>query len=192
MGYRDEFSKYSYVQLIKIILECGYSLNRCGEEITSNPSLSTRHDIDINLDLALQMAEIEEDNGIFSTYFISIRSPFYNPFSASNINKVNKIHEHGHNIATHINNVVSRAENPLSDINILQNIFPFLNTKIVSIHCPGSLDAIKCLLDVPAIRAMYGDVISKSTVYISDSTGRWRYGHPLESEALNPNVQYYC
>ena len=32
---------------------------------------------------------------------------------------------------------------------------------------------------------VYGSAVRGDVAYISDSTGRWRYGHPLESEAFH-------
>ena len=40
-----------------------------------------RHDIDLSLEKALEMAEIEAELGVPAVYFLFLRSPFYNIFS---------------------------------------------------------------------------------------------------------------
>jgi hypothetical protein len=37
--------------------------------------------------------------------------------------------------------------------------------------------------EFPQLNTVYGHAIRGNMAYISDSTGIWRYGHPLESEA---------
>ena len=60
-----------------------------------------RHDIDVNVNFALKMAQLEFDLGIRSTYFFMFRSPFYNLSSRYSQDCVEKIIDLGHEIALH-------------------------------------------------------------------------------------------
>lgn len=162
----------------------GYNFGKFNGNISNQKSLIIRHDIDIDLGAALEMAKLESEMGVKSTYFISMRSPFYNPFSASNANRIKHINALGHDVGTHIGTKLA-YKNPFEDIKILQSNFPFLNEHIATVHHPGSMDAIRDLQKHAAIKSTYAQILNNSVDYISDSTGKWRYGHPLESNTLH-------
>lgn len=183
MGYDNAFSKLGYLELIQAFNNCGYFIGKFNGNLSGNSHLVIRHDIDIDIAAALEMAQIEHELGIASTYFISMRSPFYNPFSASNTIKIKKIHDLGHDVGTHINFKLQDGD-PFNDINIMKSNFPFLNSGIATVHHPENMGMIKNMLNNAAINSTYGQIFDGSMDYISDSTGKWRYGHPLESNTI--------
>ena len=73
------------------------------EELNANKNnqLIIRHDIDLDIDLALDIAKIENSIGARSTYFFLIASESYNLMSRENIEKVKLIRELGHKISLH-------------------------------------------------------------------------------------------
>ena len=185
-----EFSLDGYSQLLSAFKERGYSF--CGfEEIGAhlaegNPFLVLRHDIDLNLRPALEIARIEHEQGLQATYFVLLRSPFYNVFSRSSAETLLQIHGYGHQIATHIDLSFYDDDwaNALMEVEILSKCYPFINTRLVSLH--SSCDLQLMPIDVfQQLDNVYGSAVRGDVAYISDSTGRWRYGHPLESEAFH-------
>ena len=50
-----------------------------------------RHDVDISIKKAVEMAEVEQAAGLHSTYYILLTSPFYNAFSTDNIQRIKTI-----------------------------------------------------------------------------------------------------
>lgn len=60
-----------------------------------------RHDIDISLKKALEMAEKEKQWGISSVYFVLPTSEFYNAFSPENMERIRMIKDLGHTIGLH-------------------------------------------------------------------------------------------
>lgn len=60
-----------------------------------------RHDIDVDLSAAYQMAKVEHDLGVSSTYFLMLRSPVYNLMARHNHTLVNNILGLGHSIGLH-------------------------------------------------------------------------------------------
>src|SRR5215470_4067193 len=87
-GGSPNFSLEAYSELLFTFKDAGYSF--CGfEEINSRlieqrPFLVLRHDIDISLCPALEIARIEYELGVQATYFVLFRSPFSNILSRSN------------------------------------------------------------------------------------------------------------
>jgi hypothetical protein len=60
-----------------------------------------RHDVDLSLDAALALAELEADAGAWSTWFLMTRSVFYNLASQDGERAVARLRELGHRVAHH-------------------------------------------------------------------------------------------
>jgi hypothetical protein len=60
-----------------------------------------RHDVDLSLDAALALAELEADAGAWSTYFLMTRSVFYNLDSHEGERAVERLRGLGHRVAHH-------------------------------------------------------------------------------------------
>ncbi|HEY4385707.1 MAG TPA: hypothetical protein VGN34_14725 [Ktedonobacteraceae bacterium] len=183
------FSLAGYNQLLAALADEGYSFCRYEEIDTrlaaGDPFVVLRHDIDISLRPALEIARLEHERGVQATYFVLLRSPFYNVLSRANAEIMSQIHRYGHQIATHVdltfyNNDCAKA---LGEIETFARCYPFIDPDLVTLHSPYDLHRIPIDL-VPELNRVYGSAIKGDVAYISDSTGRWRYGTPLESEAF--------
>ena len=60
-----------------------------------------RHDVDLSLEAALVMAELEAEEGAWSTWFLMTRSVFYNLASAEGARAIARLRELGHRVAHH-------------------------------------------------------------------------------------------
>ncbi len=60
-----------------------------------------RHDVDLSLDAALAMAELEAGHGAQATYFLMARSEFYNLASPSGERGVERLRQLGHRVGQH-------------------------------------------------------------------------------------------
>jgi hypothetical protein len=60
-----------------------------------------RHDVDIVLDAALRMAELESERGVSATYFLMTRSVFYNLDSREGEAAIERLRELGHRVGLH-------------------------------------------------------------------------------------------
>jgi hypothetical protein len=60
-----------------------------------------RHDVDLSLDAALCMAELEAGAGAGATYFLLTRSEFYNLRSRSGVTAIERLRELGHRVGLH-------------------------------------------------------------------------------------------
>jgi hypothetical protein len=184
------FSEEGYRELLLAFKSAGYTfcsfeeINRCLWE--RQPFVVVRHDIDISLRLALEIARIEHEQGVQATYFVTLHSPFYNALSHSNAEAISQLHQWGHQIALHMDHRPYGGDfaKALLEVNALAQFYPYINTQLVSLHSPINLEQMP-IASFEQLQNVYGHVFSKDMTYISDSTGRWRYGHPLDSEAFH-------
>jgi len=63
--------------------------------------LLLRHDVDLSLEAALEVAEVEARADAVATYFLMLRSEFYNLFSPAGDAAVERLRELGHRVGLH-------------------------------------------------------------------------------------------
>ena len=150
------------------------------------PFIVLRHDLDISLYPALEIARVEHEQGVQATYFVTLHSPFYNALSRSSADIMSQLHQWGHQIALHVDHMVYGGDfaKALLEVNVLARFYPYINTQLVSLHSPTNLEQMP-IASFRELQNVYGHIFSKDMTYISDSTGRWRSGHPLDSEAFH-------
>ncbi len=183
------FSLEGYNDLIVAFKKADYTFCMFDEipqhMIAKHPFVVLRHDIDISLNPALHVAQIEYDQGVQATYFITLHSPFYNALSNPNSQIIAQLHELGHMIALHVDLTIygDDCAKSLAEIDSFIKFYPYATPCIASIHSPIDLARMP-LRQFEQFRRVYEHMFSKDVAYISDSTGRWRFGHPLDSEAF--------
>jgi hypothetical protein len=98
-------------------VSCGFDLAHYGEIVAAAraggyrfahfegaPAVGTvilRHDVDLSLDAAVRMAEVEHDAGASATYFLMTESVFYNLDSSEGVAAIERIRDLGHRVALH-------------------------------------------------------------------------------------------
>jgi hypothetical protein len=97
-------------------LSCAFDLDHYGELLEAATSryrfvhfdhepqagdLFLRHDVDLSLAAALELAELEHAAGATATYFLMTRSVFYNLASAEGVSAVARLRELGHAVGLH-------------------------------------------------------------------------------------------
>ena len=139
-----------------------------------------RHDVDISLEHALKIAQLESDSELHSTFFILLHSPFYNIFTKKNVSIISKISSLGHEIGLHydtdfLSKSLKNARKQLkNEARILEDI---TGQKIISItqHNPTTTTKLNPKLITGFLDAM-NNSLTKNAVYISDSVQNWRKG----------------
>lgn len=63
--------------------------------------LFLRHDVDMSLEAALEVAELESERGVTATYFLMTRSDFYNLDSRIGQRAIARLRELGHAVGLH-------------------------------------------------------------------------------------------
>jgi hypothetical protein len=179
------FCREGYESILAMANSCGYQIRpmrdaRCAEH---GPLLLLRHDVDLSLRLALEMAELEYDRGIAATYFILPHNDFYDPFSPEGRRALIRIIELGHEVGLHCDAAIY-PENPeasrrdiLRDIEAIESIIR-CNVVSASQHIPADRRTVDLsgLVEIDA----YAPWIRKKFVYVSDSSMSWRSATPWD------------
>jgi hypothetical protein len=130
--------------------------------------LFLRHDVDLSLAAALQMAELEAARGVSATYFLMTRSVFYNLGSPEGERAIARLRELGHRIGLH-------ALHPHVDLD--DRFDP-----VLAWHNPDaefmseSVDGLVNVMSPPWF---------DPERYRSDSNQRWRSGDPTAALAAH-------
>lgn len=90
-----------YRTLLQSLLDAGYEFRGFEDAQLSGGEVLLRHDVDWSPQAAAEMAEIEADNDVTSTYFFLITSPFYNAFSSESRRSIERIESLGHDVGLH-------------------------------------------------------------------------------------------
>ena len=158
------------------------------QALSDERHLIVRHDVDMCLESAVRIAEVENQLEICSHYFVLVGSEFYNLWSPSSQKAMERILTFGHKIGLHFdaarydNDFDIQNDNAAKECDTLEAITGQA-IEIISFHRPspsvlGSPDPI-------AGRAhTYQPKYFSAMGYCSDSRGQWHYGHPLEHEAV--------
>lgn len=151
-----------YRELLDAARAGGYRFRTFGA--TPEPGdLFLRHDIDLSLDAALTMAELEAEHGVRTTYLLMTESVFYNLASSEGVAAIARLRELGHAVGLHA--VYPKVE--------LDERFD----AVVSWHNP---DPATMSEPVEGAINVYAEPYFSPQTYRSDSNQRWRAGCPHE------------
>jgi len=139
-----------------------------------------RHDIDFDLGFASEIAKIETELGIKSTFFVMLTNPFYNIFDKWNSNIVNYLMwREDFPVSLRFNPVA--YDNPKLGFQQEEKLFREffgVSFKIISIHIPIQEPLSRFL----KVDHTYKGKWFRDIKYISDSKGFFREGNPFESD----------
>lgn len=76
-----DFTYWAYRYLLGLLRENGYSIRGYHDYGDAPRCVILRHDIDNSLPQAVKLAELEAEEGVHSTWFVLLRTDFYNVFS---------------------------------------------------------------------------------------------------------------
>lgn len=179
---QPDFTRLGFRQLLSDYLDSGYRFSsfQGGATLSGTGTIILRHDIDLSIDMAVEMAEIEATADVQSTYFVLSNSPFYNLTSTQNASALQSICDLGHEVGLHIDASVYSGDltqviaGVKEEATLLERITGRAIT-MYSMHKPGP--HISFLPETigtmtSAYAARFVDEIS----YSSDSKGWWRFG----------------
>ena len=149
-----------YRELLHAAQEGGYRFATFDEEPTPG-ALFLRHDVDLSLDAAVRMAELEAEVGAPATYFLMNQSVFYNLASAEGTATIARLRELGHRVGHHAVFPEAILEERLDMVLAWHNPDPEYMTAPVD----------------GAVNVMAAPYFAPET-YRSDSNQHWRHGCP--------------
>lgn len=175
---------HHYEGFLKTLLDKGYDFIKFHELNKSHGQVILRHDIDFDCHLALQMAELEHQYNIQSTYFFLVCNDSYNISSPNNQKYINKIKALGHEINVHFDpSIYQDIEAGLTrEVQYFEMLFE-TKVNIISLHRPEDL-FLNNDNSINGIEHTYQGKYFKNIKYFADSRGVWRYGHPFNSEVF--------
>jgi len=131
--------------------------------------LFIRHDVDFDLDLAVELAKIEYKMGVRAVYFVMVTSPYYNIFSEEF--GIFEILELGHDVLLHYDHKFDWK----LQLDIFTDFMGYC-PDLISMHRPRNTDKLDA--NPIKIESTYSDRYSKDAKYFSDANCLWRYGYP--------------
>lgn len=175
-----EFTYEAYKALLALLKKGGYAFRNYHNYGDTSRCVILRHDIDFNLESALRLAEVEREAGVSSTYFVLLRTDFYNPASRSGTAALRRIQSLGHEVGLHFDEKVYSPEllpDQLARAVIKEGgiLSALLETPVstVSMHRP-SRSTLEGDFLIPGIVNSYGKTFFRDFKYLSDSRRRWR------------------
>jgi hypothetical protein len=142
-----------------------------------------RHDVDFSVHRALALAKIEADEGVRSTFLLSVRGPFYNVLEPAVLSRIREIAGLGHWLGLHFDlgaHPDTRSTEALTNEMALErDLLSEVAEQpidVVSFHNPGATGAES--IDDDELAGMtnaYGKRIRDGYAYVSDSNGYWRH-----------------
>ncbi len=175
-----KFTYRAYRELLSLLRGEGYAIQSYHDYKNAPRCAILRHDIDTSLDQAVKLAELEAEEGVYSTWFVLLRTDFYNAASKTGLDALHRILSLGHEIGLHFDEASYAPA--LKPDQIIQNIIKecgllsaLLETRVssVSMHRP-SHETLEADYEIPGIVNSYGKAFFHDFKYLSDSRRRWR------------------
>ncbi len=188
-----EFTYNNYRTLVNT-LKKDYSFTCFSKVKFSNEPIEKkvllRHDVDVSLERALEMAEIEYELGVPAIYFLYLRSPFYNIFSGNEEKIIRRIIKLQHYIGLHFdfakyeNLAISEMSYQIKrEVDFMQDFYS-IKLDSVSFHRPLSQEFFQ-RLELSNYPHTHEPVFVNNFKYLADSRAEWRYGYPLDCKEYN-------
>jgi len=186
---KDDFSLKNYSRCLDLSLEYGYNfftLSEFAKAEDFKKSIIMRHDIDTQLDVAVEISAIECERNISSTFFIRLHSHNYNVFCIRDLMKIKRIVENNHEIGLHYESdfysIFNKdiKEEVEKEIEILEGLTG-KKIKTICPHEPTRTNSFHVKNFNSNILQAYDDKLFKKFKYISDSSCRWRDGSFYEN-----------
>ena len=152
--------------------------------LTANGVLYLRHDIDFDVELALEMARTEARLGARASYFLMLTSDSYNLFSARNAACVQEIKALGHKVSIHFDPLrYEDFETGLGQEITAFEAFFKSEVDLISLHRPNDF-FLSHDEAISSVAHTYQSKYLKGIKYVADSRGSFRFGPPEDTDAF--------
>jgi hypothetical protein len=156
-----------------------------------------RHDIDLSLKAALEVAHIEKEMGIQSTYFLHFHNEWYNLMEASSRRLVEQIQGLGHHVALHfdalyytLDSAEEFEQHLAQEKQWMAQLF-HVTPKVFSFHNPMGFTLTLEDASYQGMVNTYSSYFKTQVGYCSDSNGIWRHRRMADFLAAreDPRIQ---
>ena len=183
------FTLNSYIEMIEALLKQGYQAVSYAEANPAKKHVILRHDIDFELDAAVEMAKREYKHELRATYFILLRGEFYNIASDTGLTAIHKLAALGHDIGLHFDAAIydtektSLSHEVSKEAEVLASLTG-LPINAMSLHRPHP-NLLEQEFDTGSLINSYAKKFFKEFGYCSDSNGGWHYDYPLDHPSVD-------
>jgi hypothetical protein len=178
------FSLAQYRRILQQALAAGFSFQTFSQYLTApaRKVILLRHDVDLSLEYAMEMARLENELGVKSTYFVRIHSTRYNLFDRFNFRFLQELLGLGFEIGVH-QEVCNFTHNCEDSLELLKREKLIIETILgrevygVATHIPKRNHHSLSPEVIDRIGFKYApdfDVFNRDAVFISDSNKRWK------------------
>ncbi len=189
VGWSADFS-YGYFRRILQAIQLNFESHLLAEvpemqPANGRPQLLLRHDVDVSLEKALEMAKIEREFGIHATYMVIPNSPFYWLEDGTAQAIFRQLISMGHEVALHFDVSEEERKNNCGISSVEQQIEAACKRleqaiaqpiRSISFHRPMPQFLHGPLMICGRVNAYAHELMRW---YLSDSKGCWREGEPL-------------
>lgn len=180
----SRLSRGLYLDFLRKAKSSGFSFKRFvdflpGRPAPRGPYIVLRHDIDFAPAFSVEMAELEHEAGVASTFFVLVDGQFYNPLQKEVVEQLRRIRGLGHEIGLHY--AVSSAVEPDLGAEValrLDLLSALVGAPVRSFSQHDPVNAGFAAVTLPPGRESCvdaSDVIrDNELLYVSDSAMMWR------------------
>lgn len=176
----DDFTLEEYQKLI-LLAKSKYTFTDYTNNNSNEPFVYWRHDVDMSMESAFELAKIEHNLGVRAHYFVLPHSEFYNLLEKSTSNLVLDILNLGHSIQLHFDaayHEVASTESLEQKLKLESDFFNQvfgIEITAFSFHNPSQFDLSCEQKSYADLANTYSAYFKKEVSYISDSNGYWRH-----------------
>ena len=192
----SDFTICNYRHLIQIAKAQGFNyIFHKDTFVADRKDLIWRHDVEFEPDIALKMAQIEAEEGVKTTYFFQVHSPYYNLFDPHYTEVFNEIKALGHCCGLHFDSHYFGIsdEKQLNDYISLDKEYleKVLKTEIDTFSFHNTTPFTQSCLEYRygGLINVYASYFKERYNYCGDSLGYWRFER-LEDVLKDPKVQH--
>lgn len=174
-----KFTYSSYIGMLNLLKANDYIFCKYGQYKDKEKTVILRHDVDMDLEKALEFARLEHQNEVFSTYYILLCTDFYNIFSKKSNDILTEIISLGHDIGLHFDELRYNCKNT-EDIKVMvkkevETIYKYMDyhIKSVSMHRPSKL-VLGNDIKINGLINSYSKEYFEYFKYLSDSRMLWK------------------
>jgi hypothetical protein len=195
-----DFSQAGYRALLRSFRSAGYRSADFESVAARETQLLLRHDVDLSLDEAVKIAEIDASESWRATVFVLVATEFYNVFTHAGRASVLKIISLGHEIGLHFDGSVHNDGRPPTEFTpeleaaaereceMLERLIG-APIKIIAFHRPRQSSWVIRRSGRFANRLQaYAPEFMSDIAYVADSAGHWSEGHPLDHPAFQQRL----
>lgn len=138
-----------------------------------------RHDVDLSIEAALEMARREADTGVRASYFVLLSCEYYNLLSAEYGDAARRLVDWGHEVGLHydVSAIAKRpGDDPVAQLELEAGVLSSLTgqpVRSISMHVPHLRDGDPFAGESRYVNA-YDERFTRRMAYYSDSCGAWR------------------